>query len=158
MLRGMARPRSLPDSKVFAAIRALQLQGGDKAVSFGAVSRATGLAPSTLAQRYKSVAGMLAAAAGGVWAEAGERLDAALTESDGKGASGLLKALGTPPMPDRSEAAAIWRARVETALAIRIGGAKAAETAGMLFAAWAAQGHWPGEKSFRLKDMVKRLD
>ena len=50
----MARPRTIPDPEIFAAIRALLAQGGDKAVAFSSVARATGLAAPTLVQRYGS--------------------------------------------------------------------------------------------------------
>ena len=57
----MSRPRSVPDAQVLAAVRALLRQGGDKAVAFSAVAERAGLAPASLAQRYGSVQGMIAA-------------------------------------------------------------------------------------------------
>lgn len=172
----MARPRTIPDDRIFAAIRALLAQGGDKAVAFSSVARATGLAAPTLVQRYGSREGMVKAALLAAWngleartdeAEAGAALNA-------KGAVALLKALGDDEGgPDdlallavefrdadlRARAEA-WRARVEAALASRLGGgARGREIAAILFAAWQGQALWSmaGGRGFRLKDAVKRL-
>lgn len=172
----MARPRSIPDSQIYAAIRQLLSRDGEKAASFGAVARATGLAAPTLVQRYGSQAGMIRAALLDAW----DRLDAAtsnaMTSADmsAKGAQALLKALADdapdadgiallasdfrdPALRDR---AAAWRHRVEDALAIRLGGGgKGREVAAILFAAWQGQALWQaaGGKSFKMKDAVKRL-
>ena len=171
----MPRPRTIADAEIFAAIRRLLAEGGDKAVAFGPVARATGLAASTLVQRYGSREGMLRAALLAAW----DALDARTAEAEAaappgpKGAVALLKALGgggeaadvallavdfrDAALRDR---AAAWRARVEGALALRLGGgARGREAAAILFAAWQGQALWAlaGEKSFRLKDAVKRL-
>lgn len=172
----MARPRTIPDDRIFAAIRALLAQGGDKAVAFSSVARATGLAAPTLVQRYGSREGMVKAALLAAWdaleartdeAEAGAALNA-------KGAVALLKALGDDEGgPDdlallavefrdadlRARAEA-WRVRVEAALAGRLGGgARGREVAAILFAAWQGQALWSmaGGRGFRLKEAVKRL-
>jgi hypothetical protein len=154
----MARARTLPDSDVFAAVRALLDAGGTKAASFRAVGRATGLAAATLVQRYRSQAAMVAAARLAVW----DAADAALAEAEaaaplsGKGAVALLKALPQVPMPDTAsrERADQWRAGVEAALAARLGDKDAAA---MLFAAWCGRLMWGGEKAFALRDLIKRL-
>jgi AcrR family transcriptional regulator len=160
----MGRTRTLPDAEVFATVRQLLAEGGDKAVGFSSVARATGLAAPTLVQRYGSRDGMVRAALLAGWDE----LDRAMEEADAdapmtaKGAVQLLKALSGPLRspefrdPALRERAALWRARVEAALARRLGGA---EPAALLFAAWQGQLVWQkaGGKAFRLKDAVKRL-
>ncbi|NGM45710.1 transcriptional regulator [Rhodobacter sp. SGA-6-6] len=164
----MARPRTLPDSAVLGSVRQLLAAGGDKAVSFGTVGRATGLAPSTLAQRYGSVAAMRAAAMQDGWQVLSEATAATIDAAAGKGPQGLLKALdavageaglllaGSTGEAARARAAD-WRRMVETALALRRGsGEKAREGAAILFAAWQGQALWGGD-GFRLKDAAKRL-
>lgn len=163
----MARPRTLPDADVFAAILRLHAMQGDHAVTFSAIARATGLAAATLVQRYGNRAGTIRAALLSVW----DGLDAALAGADADTAHALLKSL-TPAMPDpailtaslRDSAARTraedWRERVERALAARLGGgAKGAEAAAMLFAAWQGDLFWrqAGGKGFRLKDAAKRI-
>lgn len=171
----MPRPRTIADADILAVVRRLLAEGGDKAVAFGPVARATGLAASTLVQRYGSRDGMLRAALLAAW----DALDARTAEAVAaappgpKGAVALLKSLGgggeaadvallavdfrDAALRDR---AADWRARVEGALAQRLGGgARGREAAAILFAAWQGQALWAlaGEKGFRLKDVVKRL-
>lgn len=171
----MARPRTVPDAEVYVIIRRLLADGGDKAVAFGTVARATGLAGSTLAQRYGTREGMVQAALMDAW----DLLDQAAEAAEGASGSGpkaaqaLLKALSTasdgmaPTLLaiDLRNAtlrirAAAWRARIEGALALRLGGgAKGRQAAAMLFALWQGQVLWQGtgDKGFRLKDAVKRL-
>ncbi len=171
----MARSKLIPDSEVFAAIRQLLADGGEKAVAFGSVGRATGLAPPTLAQRYGTRDAMVRAAMTAAW----DTLDAATDAADAKaetgpkGAQALLKALsgGAGPAdltllaadfrdPPLRERAAAWRARVEAALAQRLGGGKKGrEAAALLFAAWQGQNLWDpaGGKGFRLKDALKKI-
>lgn len=172
----MPRRKILSDDEVFLLIRRLLTEGGDKAVSFGSVSRATGLAPATLAQRYATREGMVQAALCAGW----DRLDQACARAEaaaptgGKGAAALLKTLAAETGndvdlsllaadfrdPTLRARAAEWRGRVENALALRVGGgAKGRETAAILFAAWIGQLLWQGAggKGFRLKDAVKRL-
>ena len=164
----MARPRTLPDTEILAAVRQLLAEGGDKAVSFGTVGRAVQLAPSTLAQRFGSVGGMRAAAVVDGWQALTTQALAAIDAASDKGPVGLLKALD-PLAPVAAgllaastdaagrEAAADWRRTVETALAGRIApSAKPRETAAILFAAWQGQALWGGE-GFRMKDAFKRL-
>lgn len=172
----MGRRRTIPDDEIFAAIRRMLAEGGDKAVSFQTVSRAVGLVPSTLAQRYASRDGMVQAALLSAW----DAYDLRTAEAEAaaplseKGAVQFLKALS-----DEDEApvdlallavdfrdpvlrarAAAWRARVELALTVRLGGgAKGREAAGILFLAWQGQAVWraAGGRAFRLKDAVRRL-
>lgn len=171
----MPRRRTIPDADIFTAIRRLLAEGGEKAVAFGAVARATGLAAPTLVQRYGTREGMLRAALLAAWDtvdDMTERADAA-AELSPKGAAQLLKSLAgggeaaeatllaaglrDAVLRDR---AASWRNRVEAALALRLGGGtKGRDAAALLFAAWQGQALWgpAGGKGFRLKDAVKRL-
>ncbi|HEX9859229.1 MAG TPA: transcriptional regulator, partial [Paracoccaceae bacterium] len=146
----MARLKTIPDARVFAAVRRLLAAGGEKAVAFASVAKATGLAPPTLVQRYGSRDAMLRAALGAAWTEleaATERAEADAPTST-KGAQALLKALGaeSPEAADLALLAADfrdatlrdraenWRHRVEAALALRLGGgAKGREAAAILF-------------------------
>lgn len=140
---------------------------GEKAVSFGNLSRSSGLAPATLAQRFGTVEGMLQAALSAEW----DRLCAAVeaeTHDPDKGAQALLKRLPTPSAavlaaslrdPVSRARAEDWRARVETALTARRGGSKGREVAAMLIAAWYGRCLWDplGAKGFKLSDLMKRL-
>lgn len=165
----MPRTRVIPDEQVFSIIRRMLDQGGDKAVSLGTVSAATGLAPPSLVQRYGTRGAMVRAARLSAWDALDLRLAEAVAQTAGKGPQGLLKALGpvnAPAIardlrdPDLAARAAKWRIAVETALADRIGtGPKARESAALLFATWQGQALWSatGEPAFRLKDAVKRL-
>lgn len=172
----MPRRKIIPDSEIYALVRRLLAEGGDKAVAFGPVARASGLAASTLVQRFQTRDAMVQAALNDGW----DRLDDAckLVESNApttaKGASSFLKELGAavaegstlsllaadfrdPILRDRATA---WRARVETALAVRLGGgAKGRETAAIAFAAWMGQMLWQpaGGKAVKLKDLFRRL-
>jgi AcrR family transcriptional regulator len=162
----MARPRSLPDAEIFALVLAALRAGGDKAVSFGNLSRACGLAPATLAQRFGTVDGMIHAALAAEW----DRLSASVGQSDPdgqKGVAGLLKGLAGPDatvfaasMRDAGlrDRAAAWREQVETAIAQRRSG-KGRESAALIFAAWHARQMWDpaGGKLFKLSDLVKKL-
>lgn len=172
----MSRSRTIPDAEIFAAIRDLLAAGGEKAVAFSAVARATGLAGPTLVQRYGSRDGMLRAALMAAW----DGLDAATNRAEAeaplsaKGALAFLKTLGAEDSepsdisllaadfrdPALRARAGAWRARVEAALATRLGGgAKGREAAALLFAVWQGQTLWlaTGERGFKLKDAVKRL-
>ncbi|WP_374376906.1 transcriptional regulator [Tabrizicola sp.] len=165
----MPRTRTISDETVFATVRRLMAEGGDKAVSFGSVARLTGLAPPTLVQRYGSRDGMVKAARLAAWDALEKRTGEAIARTADKGPQGLLKAIGPVDAtalaadlrdPDLAQRAAGWQAGVETALALRLGsGQKARESAALLFAAWQGQALWSaaGEQAFRLKDAVKRL-
>jgi hypothetical protein len=165
----MPRTRTVPDATVFAAIQRLLQSGGDKAVSFGTVGKATGLAPPTLVQRYGSLDGMKRAARLAAWEELEHRTAAAIADTADKGPQGLLKAIGAVDVlaiaqdlgdPDLAQRAEGWRNGVETALTLRLGsGQKARESAALLFAAWQAHALWSraGDPGFRVKDAVKRL-
>ncbi|MEY4695969.1 MAG: hypothetical protein RIT14_397 [Pseudomonadota bacterium] len=164
----MSRPRTIPDARIFAVIRSLMATAGEGAVSFGAVARQSGLAASTLVQRYGTRQGMLRAAALAAWQELAAQT-AALDAAE-PGAHGFLKALGGDPAGPADLAllaldfrdaelracATAWRAQVEAALARRLGDAGAAA---MLFAAWQGQMLWQaaGGKGFRLKEAARRL-
>jgi AcrR family transcriptional regulator len=172
----MGRTRTVPDVEVYAVIRQLLLAGGDKAVAFSSVARATGLAAPTLVQRYGSRDGMVRAALAHAWDELDARTSeiAADCPMSAKGAAQLLKLLGgtdaspvdlgllaadvrDPALRDR---ALSWRETVESSLAARLGGgAKGRTAAAILFAAWQGQSLWSpaGGRGFKLKDAVKRL-
>ncbi len=167
----MSRPRTIPDDAIFAEVRRLLAEGGDKAVAFASVARATGLAAPTLVQRYGTREGMVRAALMAAW----DALDrqTALAESGADDTLGLLKALGAgaetadlsrlaadfrdPALRARAEG---WRARTEAAVARSMGGGpKGREGAAILFAAWQGRMLWQdvGGKGIRLKDLVRRL-
>ncbi len=172
----MARKKLISDTAVFLEIRRLLAEGGDKAVSFASVARASGLAAPTLVQRFGNRENMVRAAL----LHALDALEAATARAEAdaptnpKGAQAFLKALGAdapetgdlsllaadfrdPALRDR---ATTWRAQVETALTLRLGGgAKGREAAAILFAAWQGQLLWQaaGGKGFKLKDALKRL-
>lgn len=164
----MARPRSIPDSDVFTAVRRILAEGGDKAVTFAAVALATGLAAPSLAQRYGTCAGMIRAALADGWAV----LAAAVVPASGAdtpqaflkalGAEGLLPVLiGAGLRDSRLRAQATdWRVAVEAGLARFFGsGGKAREAAAALFAAWSGALLWEpaGGRGFKMKDAAKRL-
>lgn len=164
----MPRARTIPDTQVFAAVQRLMDEGGDKAVSFGAVGKLAGLAPPTLVQRYGSRDGMVKAARLAAWEALERRTGEAIAGTADKGPQGLLKAIGPVDSvaiaadfrdPELAARADGWRKGVETALALRLGaGPKARESAALLFAAWQGQALWAAdEPGFRLKDAVKRL-
>ena len=164
----MSRPRTIPDQVIFSAILRLISDGGEKAVAFSSVARATGLSAPSLVQRYGALPDMIRAALHGEW----DRIDARTTQAiaemsaSAKGPQSLLKALSPAPGPTVLAAALrdarlrdrarLWRNRVEAALA-QTGGDS--EAAAILFAAWQGQSLWDGigDKGFRLKDAIKRL-
>lgn len=164
----MARPKALPDSEVFAALRQILALGDAKSVSFGSVARAVGLAPSTLVQRFGTVTALRKAAIAEGWQVLGQTAEALIDNAADKGPSGLLKALegltgevglllAASTEPDLRDKAAEWRRMVELALAQRIPPSnRPRETAAVLFAAWQGQILW-GADSFRVKDLAKRL-
>lgn len=172
----MGRSRTIPDDTVFAAIRRLLADGGEKAVAFSTVARATGLAAPTLVQRYGSREAMVRAALMQAWDSLDARTATAEVEAglSPKGAMQFLKALLTEDAenadlvllsasfrdPALRARAVQWRDRVEKALALRLGrGSKGRESGAILFAAWQGQALWrmAGERSFRIKDAVRRL-
>lgn len=165
----MPRTRTIPDDRIFAAVQSLLDQGGDKAVTFGSLAAATGLAASTLVQRYGSRLGMVRAARLAAWDALDKRTEAALAATADKGAPALLKALGPVDLgglagdlrdPELAARALAWRAGLESALAARLGtGARAREAAEVIFSAWQGQMLWSrdSDAGFRLKDLAKRL-
>jgi AcrR family transcriptional regulator len=159
----MARPRIIPDAHIFATISRLLAEGGEKAVGFGPVARATGLSAPTLVQRYGSQRAMVEAAVLATW----DTLDEALLTAEAraslnaKGAIALLKTLDGIPVPASTSAAqreraTSWRRRVEAALTQRLG---SAEAAAILFAAWQGRTAWAsaGGKGFSLKDVTRAI-
>lgn len=163
----MARPKTLPDHAVFAALRHVLAHEGEKAVSFGRMAAETGLAAASLVQRYGTRAGMIRAALIAAWdgAEAAATRAAAHCdtipaflkalggEAGGGGLPLLVMDLRDATLRARAEA---WRAQVEAELTRRL---RDRDAAAMLFAAWQGQMLWQGAggKGFRLKDAVKRL-
>jgi AcrR family transcriptional regulator len=165
----MPRKRIIPDDRVFSAVQRLLDAGGDKAVSFGTVSAATGLAPPTLVQRYGNRDSMVRAARHAAWDALDARTTRAIADTADKGPQGLLKAIGLVDAtflaadlkdPELAMRAVAWRAKVEAALGLRLGSSeKSKEAAAILFAAWQGSGLWApaGNTTFRLKDAVKRI-
>ena len=163
----MARPRTIPDKVIYAAILRLIAEGGEKSVAFSTVSEATHLAAPSLVQRYGALPRMVHAALLGEW----DRLDGvcatAIAETSGaaKGPQALLKAHTPAPSPALVAAslrdaalrdrASLWRSRVVSALTGQLGDADAAA---MLFAAWIGQGQWEsfGAKGLKIKDHCTR--
>ncbi len=163
----MPRKKLIPDETVFATIRAMLHESGDKAVSFAKVAKATGLAAPTLVQRFGTRDGMVKAARMAAWDLMDAATQSAIEKAADKGPQGLLKALDASAanLPDPRDAdlslrAARWRATIESALALRFGGGeKGREAAAMLFAVWQGQRLWQGSgnRGFRLKEAVRRL-
>ena len=161
----MGRPRSISDDVILDAALSLLKAGGEGAVSFGTVSKACGLAPPTLVQRYGDRSGMLRAAMRRGWALLGEAADVAAAAEES--AQGFLKALGADDLlplavasrsdPEAAALAAAWRADVERVLMAKLG--CRADAAAMLFAAWQGRLLWEaaGGAGFKLKDAARRL-
>lgn len=163
----MARPRSLPDSEVYATVLSLIAADGEKGVTFATVSRGTGLAGASLVQRYGGLDGMVTAALDWGWVRLDEALAGAEVHGEDRGPQALLKQIAEQvldiPMAALIAAslrdsrlrdrASDWRTRVETALSTRT------EAPQMLFAAWMGQMLWEplGGKAFRLKDAARKL-
>lgn len=170
----MPRSRTIPDREVLTAVRQMLAHGGDKAVSFSTVAQASGLAGSTLAQRYATRDGMVMAALKDGWDRLIEVTAAAEGEAamSAKGIPTLLKRItrdagedvallaqrqGSAALRDRAED---WRLRMESAIAMRLGdNDRARESAAMVFAAWQGRLLWglDSDSGFRLKDAIKRL-
>jgi AcrR family transcriptional regulator len=170
----MARPKSVPDDHVHAAIAALYGRGGDKAVTFATVAEATGLAPPTLVQRYGTRDGMLEWALTCGWDTVDAACDAALPVLEDRGAGAFLKSLADRlgasfslaelVTAQRSTAlqarATAWRAATEKLIASSFGSSDdAREQAAITFAAWQGQLLWDGAggRTFRLKAAVRWL-
>lgn len=172
----MGRTKTVTDAEVFAAIRQLLAAGGEKAVAFASVARATGLAGPTLVQRFGSRAAMVRAAHLAAWDALDVATATAVAQSDlsAKGAQTLLKTLADEQAAsidlallcmDLRDAvlrqrAKAWRHSVEVTLGLQLGGgAKGREAASVLFAAWQGQMLWNGAggKGFKIKDAIKAL-
>ena len=165
----MARPRTIPDSTILAAVRRLIAAGGEKAVAFSAVAQASGLAPASLAQRYGTVAGMIEAAADDAVSVGLAELARVEEQLPDKAPQGMLKALeGTGPdaaclsilmrSATGRQRAEAYRTGVEAALSRRLG-PKSAGTAAALFAAWQGAQLWSGagDAGFKMKSVAKKL-
>lgn len=161
----MARPRKVPDPVVHRVVLDLTRHGGEKAVTFSAVAERAGLAASSLAERYGSIAGLIAEARKGAWAALDAASIQAIAEAPltPKGAVQLLKALprdAVPPPGDDPERAMAWRSRVEAALAVRLGrGGDAADAAAVMLAVWQDRVLWGGvaQPRLRLKAVQKLI-
>lgn len=167
----MARIKHISDHDVLEKVLTVLFSDGEKSVTFAAIARLCGLAPSTLVQRYHSCPAMLEAALHMAWQQLEAKTTTAVLESNGKGVQSLLKALSgpinTPALLNASLChpamilrAKTWRESVEDALAARMTvGAKATETAALIFAAWQGRLLWDaaGGKGFRLGEALKRL-
>ena len=161
----MGRPRSISDDVILDAVLSLLMAGGEGAVSFGTVSKACGLAPPTLVQRYGDRQGMLRAALNRGWARLSEVAEVAAGQEEN--AQGFLKRLGDEPLlplvvasladAEATARAAAWRADVERVLMAKLGCRP--EAAAMLFAAWQGRMLWEaaGGGGFKLKDAARRL-
>ncbi len=169
----MARTKLISDRDVFQQVLASLLKNGEKTVTFSTVSAATGLAPTTLVQRFGSCNDMILGAIAQAWDELDGLVETATLNGAAmsKGLPGLLKSLVGPVDPGalltlslRDPAligrAKAWRYKVEQAIAARLDvSAKAKETAALIFAAWQGRMQWDagGGKGFRLGDAIKRL-
>lgn len=169
----MARNKIIPDADILAIVLQKLLTEGDKAVSFGLIAAASGLAPPTLVQRYGSRDAMIAQALAAGWKSLETLTEASEAEAlvSAKGAQGLLKDIGAlvdvPALLAASQRdkaltdrAAAWRKTVESALAVRLGGGiKGRDAAALIFAAWQGRMMWDaaGGKTFRLGEALRKL-
>jgi AcrR family transcriptional regulator len=170
----MGRSKTLPDTDVFAALRRLLIQGGDKAVAFSSVGQATGLAAPTLAQRYGTRDAMVRAALQDGWDVLGKATEQTVDAAPptAKGATQILKALSASHAeeiallvsefrdPALRDPALAWRQSLLAALGSRLGGgSKGQEAAALVFSAWQGQILWhkAGGSEVKIKDAVKRL-
>jgi AcrR family transcriptional regulator len=165
----MSRPRSLTDAEISGHLLAALHEQGEKALTFGVISKRCGLAQATLAQRYGTVDGMVRHALAEEWLRLSRAVEVIEAEAlnSSKGTQALLKRLPLPhpqvlALSLRDEAlqrlAEAWRAQVEAAIAARRGGgARARDSAALIFAAWQGRYLWEsaGGKGFRLSDLLK---
>jgi AcrR family transcriptional regulator len=159
------RTKLIPDSDIHAALLSLLRNEGEKAITFSALSRATGLAPATLVQRFGSLDGMMVSALIAGWQQAEAELESAEeVELGPKGALPFLKSLPdvtvllAPSLrnPDLRDQAFAWRQRAEAGLALRLEQDRAAP---LVFALWAGQAQWKdiGPKGFKWKEALKSI-
>ena len=88
----MPRPKSLPDEAVLESALTLMRQHGPDALSFGALSKATGLSGATLVQRFGSKPALVKAATSHAW----DQLDRATADAIAaapEGAEGVVAML-----------------------------------------------------------------
>ncbi len=166
----MPRKKILSDEQVLAEALRLHAAGGDKALTFGALSLATGLAASTLTQRFGSVEGLAAATARAGWSVLIGAAASCAAQTADKGPQGYLKALAAAGAEASARLLALgardagamalaaeWRGLVETALALRLGqGDRSRLAAQAIFAAWQGQLLWHSE-ALKIKDLARRL-
>ena len=172
----MARPRRIPDITVFALIRTMLAEQGQRGVSFAAVSARCGLAAASLVERYGSRDQMVQAALADGWDQRDQATALAIsaTAAGSKGAAALLKSLAPtdpalPPPdlpvllgqlldPGLRQRAAAWRERVIDALDEKLGH-PGRDRAEMLFAAWQGRLFWEPltENAFRLRDAARLI-
>ena len=103
----MARPRTISDDDILDAAGILLRRGGAAALTFAAVSAASGLAPATLVQRYGDRERLLQAALLRLWDQLDARTQAADAQHDidPSGSITLLVALSASPDGAPGEAA-----------------------------------------------------
>lgn len=173
----MARPRSIPDADIFAVIRKMLAETGPRHLSFASVAARTGLAGSSLVQRYLSRDAMVQAALLEGWdrLDSATRRAAAATPGSAKGAVALLKAIAPsdpalPPSdlrllmsdltdPALRDRAAHWRQTLLAALQTKLGD-RGPASAEMLFALWHGRLLWSANgatSTFRLRDAARLL-
>jgi AcrR family transcriptional regulator len=174
----MARPRSIPDSEIFVAVRRLLGQHGDRGVSFASVAQASGLSAPSLAQRYGSRSRMIVDALAAGWQDLSattEQADAAAAPS-AKGAAAFLKAieassddLGRDMLvlisgfrdPALQTRAAAWQRAVVTGLAMRLGkgGSPDVDAGESMFAMWQGRLIWSAVSApgFKMKRVMRRV-
>lgn len=172
----MARTKVIPDRDVLTTALALFAKSGDKAVSFGAIGKATGLSPATLVQRFVSRDALFKAMVVQAWDNAMAVCAAvdAETPANGHNAVAFLKALGeglsdlpmaallvaSLPDPVLRARASDWRRAVEATLCGRVekGPGQAPEAAAAIFAAWQGRAVWQGTEGgdFRLRAILKK--
>lgn len=162
----MGRARKVSDEVVFEGVLSLLAARGEKAVTFAAVAERSGLAASSLAERYGSITALIADSREAAWQHLEVITNAASAEAsrDAKGAIQFLKGLNGAALPSaqgQPARAIAWRTRIEAELAMRLGGgSKGRDGAAILFSVWHGQVTWPGPAAqrIRLKDVLKRLD
>lgn len=172
----MPRTRQIPDNYIFEIVRRLLVAGGERAVTFAAVAKKSGLSGPSLVQRYQSRESMLLQAHLAGWDALDIVTDSAILRApdSAKGISALLKDLAPSdfalPATDLTGLlrylddqalrlrALAWRERVVSAITERLG-SKDREGAEIVFAAWQGRLLWTraGAEGFRLRDLQKRL-
>lgn len=175
----MPRRKVISDAAVLDLGLAMLAHEGAHGPSFGDLARKSGLAPSTLAQRFGSQPGLFAAILAQGWDRAEKALaEAALARPPESGGNPVpfLKALGagldaaglslahlvagSMKAPTLLARASAWRQGVEAALQKRLDPSNAGqdEAAAALFAAWQGRMLWAATVGgeFRLRAVARR--